>query len=195
MALPLQELLERRFGVDEETFAATLREFADRAGPLAVTDIRPQDALGAAQQTALRTLGASLQPLQPGELGPIAGLAAAHAELAARSLTVAEVARRLGVDTSRVRQRIRGRSLYAFKHRGAWRVPAFQIEGRALVSGLDAVVSALPQTLHPVAVSRWFTTPCVDLLLGDMPVSPIAWLSSGGPPAPVGSLAADLDQG
>jgi len=192
MAMPLHEVLERRFGVDEDEFAAALVEFADRAGPLALIDIRPTDYFGERQQATLRKLGASLQPLRPDELGAVAGLAAAHAELVKHSLSVAKVAKRLGVDTSRVRQRIYARSLYAFKHRGTWLVPAFQVDGRKLVPGLD--VAELSPMLHPVAVSRWFTTPNADLLHGDEAVSPIAWLSSGGSPELIASMAGDIDQ-
>ncbi len=194
MAMTLHELLERRFGVDESDFASALAEFADRAGPLALVDIRPADYFGNRQQAALRTLGASLRPLRPPQLGPIAGLAAAHAELVTKSLTVATAAKRLGVDTSRVRQRIYARSLYGFKHRGAWLVPAFQLDGKRLVAGLEAVVPKLAPTLHPVAVSRWFTSPDDDLVLGEQAVSPIVWLSSGGPPEVVAALAEAIDQ-
>jgi hypothetical protein len=194
MAMPLHEILERRFGVDQKEFAAALVEFADRAGPLALVDIRPADYFGEPQRATLRKLGASLEPLQPDELGPVAGLAAAHAELVKHSLSVATVARRLGVDTSRVRQRIYARSLYAFKQRGAWLVPAFQLHGSKLAPGLDLAVAGLSPLLHPVAVSRWFTTPNADLLLGDEAVSPMAWLSSGGPPEATATLAGDIDQ-
>lgn len=194
MAMPLHEVLERRFGVDEDEFAAALIEFADRAGPLALVDIRPADYFGEPQRATLRKLGASLQPVRPDVLGPIAGLAAAYAELVAKSLSVATVAKRLRVDASRVRQRIYARSLYAFKHRGAWLVPAFQLDGRKLVSGLDAAVAELSPMLHPVAVTRWFTTPSTDLVLGVDAVSPIEWLSSGGPPEAVAAHAAAIDQ-
>lgn len=193
MAVPLREVLERRFGVGEEDVAAALVEFADRAGPLAVVEVDPTHHLGERQQSALRKLGVTLVPLRVGELGPIGGLAVAHAQLVSRSLTVAETAERLGVDRSRVRQRIYARSLYAFKHRGVWLVPAFQLRRRKLVPGLDAVVSALSPSLHPVAVSRWFTTPNPDLVVGS-PVSPIDWLAAGGAPAAVASLAASIDQ-
>ncbi|MGH9245321.1 MAG: hypothetical protein ACRD29_13590 [Acidimicrobiales bacterium] len=194
MAMPLHEVLERRFGVDEDEFAAALVEFADRAGPLALIDLRPADYFGAPQRATLRRLGASMEPLRADALGPVAGLAAARGELVKHSLRVAKVAKRLGVDTSRVRQRIYARSLYAFKHRRAWLVPAFQVDGRELVAGLDVVVAELSPLLHPVAVSRWFTTPNADLLLGDESVSPISWLSSGGPPDVVATLAGDIDQ-
>lgn len=194
MAMTLHELLERRFGVEEEEFAAALEDFADRVGPLAVVDVRPVEYLGEVQQSTLRKLGASLQPLRAGELGPIAGLAAAHAEVVSKSETVAGVAKRLGVDPSRVRQRIYARSLYAFKHRGGWLIPGFQLESNRVIPGVEAVVSKLSPALHPVAVSRWFTTPNSDLILEDMAVSPIAWLTSGGPPDGVAALAGSIDE-
>jgi hypothetical protein len=194
MAMSLHEVLERRFGVGEDDFAAALVEFADRAGPLALVDIRPVDYFGESQQAALRKLGASLQPLRATELGPVAGLAAAHADLVKHSLSVATVAKLLGVDPSRVRQRIYAHSLYGFKHGGAWLVPAFQVDGRTLRPGLNLGIAELSPQLHPVAVSRWFTTPNADLILGDEAVSPIAWLSSGGPPELIASLAGEIDQ-
>ena len=104
------------------------------------------------------------------------------------------MARRLGVDPRRVRQRIHARSLYAFKQGGAWLVPPFQLDGHKLVPGLDAVVSRLSPMLHPVAVSRWFQTPNPELLSSDRAVSPVEWLSSDGPPEAVASQAAALDQ-
>lgn len=194
MAMTLQELLERRFGVDEAEFAAALENFADRAGPLAVVDVRPTEYLGEAQQSTLKKLGASLQPLRAGELGPIAGLAAAHAEVVSQSTTVSTLAKRLGVDPSRVRQRIYARSLYAFKHRGGWLIPNLQLESNRVIPGVEGVVWKLSPTLHPVAVSRWFTTPNPDLILEDKEVSPIAWLSSGGPPERVGAMAGSIDE-
>lgn len=194
MAMPLQEVLERRFGVDEVEFADALREFADRSGPIALVDIVPGDYLGARQLEALRRVGASVGPLQPPELGPVAALAATHAQLLKESLGVATVAKRLNVDASRVRQRIYARSLYAIKHRGAWLVPAFQLDGRRLLPGLDVVLGGLAASLHPVAVSRWFTAPNTELLLDGEPVSPVVWLSSGGPPETAAQLVGDLDQ-
>lgn len=194
MVMPLHEVLERRFGVDEAEFTAALVEFVDRAGPLALADVDPTDYFGERQQSALRKLGATLTPLQASELGPVAGLAVANAELVSRSFTVAETAKRLGVDASRVRQRIYARSLYAFKHRGGWLVPGFQLRRRKLVPGLDGAVSALSPALHPVAVGRWFTTPNPDLVIDGSAVSPVDWLAAGGAPATVASLAGAIDQ-
>jgi hypothetical protein len=193
MAKPLHEVLERRFGVDADDFTAALVDFADRAGPLALVELDPKDYFGARQLSALRKLGASLDPLRADELGPIAGMAAAYAELVAHSLSVAEAAKRLGVDTSRVRQRIYARSLYAFKYQGGWLIPAFQLRQRKLLSGLNAIVSVLAPALPPVVVSRWFTTPNADLAVDDAPVSPIDWLESGGPLETVAALAEAID--
>lgn len=194
MTMSLHEVLDLRFGVDEKDFAAALLEFADRTGPLALVELDPTRYFGDRQLVALRKLGASLDRPRAGELGPVAGLAAAYAELVAHSLGVAEVARRLGVDTSRVRQRIYARSLYAFKHHGAWLIPAFALWRGKLVPGLEAAVVALAPALHPVAVSRWVTTPNAELVLGDTPVSPIGWLTAGGSPEPVVALAEAIDQ-
>lgn len=194
MAMPLHEVLERRFGVDEDDFAAALVDFADRAGPLALVELDPKDYFAEHQQAVLRQLGATLRPVEANELGPVAGLAAAHAELLASSLRVTDVAKRLGVDTSRVRQRIYARSLYAYKHEGRWLIPPFQLQRHNLVPGLDSVVSGLPPVLHPVAVSRWFTTPNTELLVDDLTVSPIDWLGVGGSSDELAALAAALDQ-
>ncbi|HEY2812410.1 MAG TPA: hypothetical protein VGJ03_02980 [Acidimicrobiales bacterium] len=180
--------------MDEDDFAAALLDFIDRVGPLALVDIRPEDYFGDRQQSALRKVGASLRPLAANELGPVAALAAAQAELIANSLPVATVAKRLGVDSSRVRQRIYARSLYAFKHQGPWLVPSFQLRGRKLLPGLDAALRALSPTLHPVAVSRWFTTPNADLEIADNAVSPVDWLESGSAPEQVAELASAVDQ-
>lgn len=180
MVMPLHEVLVQRFGVDEDDFTAALVDFAGRAGPLALVELDPTDYFGERQLSALRDLGARVEPLRPEELGPIAGLAVAHAELVAHSITVGEAAKRLGVDTSRVRQRIYARSLYAFKQHGSWLIPAFQLRRGNLVPGLDAVVSVLAPALHPVAVSRWLTTPNVDLVVDGAPVTPVDWLVGGG---------------
>ncbi len=106
-----------------------------------------------------------------------------------------EVARLLGVDDSRVRQRLTKRSLYGIKLPDGWRLPAFQFDparpGR-LVPGIGRVLPRLDPALHPVAVYRWFTLPNVDLVLDDTPVSPLDWLRSGGDPTEVAALAADL---
>ena len=194
MAMALHELLEQRLGADEDAFRAALSEFVERTGPLVITQLRPTDYFGPAESATLKHLGLGLEPLAAGSLGPVAGLASAYGQLVADSLNVAGIAGLLGVDPTRVRQRIHARSLYAFKHHNSWLVPPFQIEGGRLLPGLGAVVAKLSAYLHPVAVTRWFTSPTDALDLDGEAVSPVAWLASGAPPAWVAALAEVLDQ-
>lgn len=194
MATALQELLERRFGVDEEDFRVGLADFAERTGSLVITEVRPSDYFGPAERATLTELGLDLTPVDGRQLGAVGGLATAYAQLVATSLRVGQVAEILAVDPTRVRQRIQARSLYGFKHHGNWMIPSFQVTGGHLLPGLRLVVAALAPSLHPVAVARWFTTTTDALDLEGEVVSPAAWLASGAPPAPLVVLAEALDE-
>ena len=63
--------------------------------------------------------------------------AAAYQHLRATSLGVEEAARRLGVNPSRVRQRLAERSLYGLKDGSTWLLPAFQFLAEGLVPGVE----------------------------------------------------------
>ena len=118
---------------------------------------------------------------------------AALAELVARSVPgVPAMAERLGVDRSRISQRLSERSLYAFALGSERWFPEWQLVGDRPLSGLKEVLVAVPAALHPLTVDHWFTRPSVDLEIGDEAVSPVDWLATGGDPAPVVALAADL---
>lgn len=120
---------------------------------------------------------------------------AEYADLLRDSYSVEQAAHQLGVNGSRIRQRLtrRPRSLYGIRVGKAWRIPRFQFEKRRLVPGIDAVLSRLAEDLHPVAVYRWFTSPNQDLTVADdQAVSPLEWLRSGNPPQAVVELAAEL---
>lgn len=54
------------------------------------------------------------------------------------------------------------------------------------IRGVAAVVAALPESMHPLDIETFMTTPNDDVLGG---VSPVAWLASGRPIAPVVALA------
>ena len=114
------------------------------------------------------------------------------ADLLAESASVAEAAHAIGVQESRVRQRLGDRTLYGFKHDGVWYIPRFQFYRDQLLPGLAVVVSHLPKTLAPLAVVSWFVTPSVDLALNDHATSPRDWLIAGGNPTVVAVLASDL---
>lgn len=119
----------------------------------------------------------------------LARTAARWVDLLRDSGGAGEAARLLGVQESRVRQRLADRTLYGFKHEGAWRVPRFQYYRDGLVPGVAAVFPRLPAAITPVAVGTWFTTPTMELVAEGRPMSPRDWLTAGGDPSVVGNLA------
>jgi excisionase family DNA binding protein len=174
-----------------EAFAAVVREAVERL-PEAGARAAPAEELTAAEADALTRGGFDLRPWPPDRPSPLAITAAAFAALLAASLTVAEAAVLLGVDPSRVRQRLAAGSLYGVKLADGWRLPRFQFDDHRLVPGMARVLPHLDRALHPLTVVRWFAQPSPDLVLGDTPVSPRDWLQSGGDPAVVIAQAADL---
>lgn len=123
--------------------------------------------------------------------------AALYSQLLRQSYSTAQAAEVLGVNTSRIRQRLSSipPTLYGIRAGKEWRIPRFQFQEHALVPGLDVVLQRLPTSLHPVAVYNWFTTPQGDLCDdgdADLCFSPIEWLQEGRPPRTVAELAAGL---
>lgn len=148
------------------------------------------------QLAALRRGG--IDPTRPssdstGPEGPAARGAALYTAILATSLTIPEAAMLLGVDESRVRQRIYARSLYAIKPETAWRVPRFQFDGRRLVPGISRVLPHLDPGLSPLTVVAWFQRPSPNLVSTDGGAhSPLSWLQQGYPLAPVVEAAEAL---
>jgi hypothetical protein len=120
--------------------------------------------------------------------------AAAFERLRGSSLTVESAARRLGVNASRIRQRLAEGSLYGMKHGSQWLLPSFQFRKDGVVPGLDVVVKRLPRDIGALAVARWFGTPNPDLCARDdeRPQTPLQWLLGGNPPDAAAELAAAL---
>lgn len=111
------------------------------------------------------------------------------------SFDTAAVARMLGVDVSRIRQRIRERSLFGIEYEGEWHLPKFQFERRKVLPGLARVLEVLPADGNPLEVAAWFLSPNIDLVVDDdaeLPISPRAWLLRGAPPDQVVALAREL---
>lgn len=135
-------------------------------------------------------------PPPRGRENPVVRTAAEYAALLGSSLSVAEAAGRLGVNPSRVRQRLSGSrpTLYGIKRDNEWHLPRFQFTQRGTVPGIGSVIAELDRELHPVGVHRWFTNPDPDLEPeeGASPLSPLDWLHSGFDPGVVAELAADL---
>ena len=143
---------------------------------------------------ALEEGGLDLSPQEAGP-DPLACTAAKYVALLASALTTKEAAEVLEVGESRVRQRLRERTLYSVKAGRENRLPAFQFEGGKEVPGIAQVLKHVDRSLHPVAVLNWFMLPNPDLFLDEEEtgsVSPRHWLLSGGDPEILARLAEEL---
>jgi hypothetical protein len=150
--------------------------------------------LTASEESALARGG--VEPVSEEDVAVVqARAASAFQELRASSLTVDDAAARLGVNTSRIRQRLAARSLYGLKDGNTWLLPAFQFVSSGLVPGVGVVVRKMPPDIGALAAARWFTTPNPDLCTRDedeRPLTPLQWLLVGNPPEAAGELAAAL---
>jgi hypothetical protein len=151
--------------------------------------------LSVAETAALRSVGAFKDelPIRP-DNDPLIRSQAEFMALLEESLSAAQAAKLLQVDVSRVRQRLRERSLFGIEHEGSWRLPRFQFERRLVIPGLARILNALPSDLFPLDIVDWFLLSDPDLQLESdaSPLSPRAWLLSGRPVETVVALARDL---
>src|SRR4051812_27397292 len=151
--------------------------------------------LSAAETAALRAVGAFKDetPIRP-DNDPLIRSQAQYMALLEESLSAAQAAKLLSVDVSRIRQRLRERSLFGIENEGNWRLPRLQFERRRAIPGLAQVLKALPADLFPLDVADWFVLPDADLQLDSdaAPLSPRDWLLSGRPVETVVAVARDL---
>jgi excisionase family DNA binding protein len=155
----------------------------------------PSEVLKPEQVRLLARGGFDLDRRELGLEDPIARAAFEYAVLCTTGLTTREAAKRLGVNDSRVRQRLSQRALYGIKAGDEWRLPAFQFRRKGLVPGIERVFPRLPMILNPVALHRWFQTPNPDLEEKEgegRALTPLQWLQSGNDPGVVAELAAGL---
>jgi hypothetical protein len=160
----------------------------------------PRPDLTEAEVAALRRGGFVLEPTDLGAEDPLVRTAMEFAALLKASLPTAAAAERLGVDPSRIRQRLTSDppSLYGIRlESGGWVIPEFQLDGDKTIPGIGEVVAHLDSELHPVSVFRWFTQPNADLIVErereeTRSLSPRDWLRLGLPVQPVAELAAHL---
>lgn len=83
----------------------------------------------------------------------------ARRDLVAASLSTIEAARRLGVSSAAVtKRRVAGR-LVAFRHRGDWRYPEWQLVDGGLLPGIVEAWRAMPHHPDDLRAVRWFTLP------------------------------------
>ena len=155
----------------------------------------PAAMLSVPELEALEQVGLSTKPWTDDVAqDPLTKTIVDYMALIETSLSTAEAATILGVDVSRIRQRIRERSLFGVEYEGEWRLPRFQFERRKVLPGLSIVLAALPVELNPLDVAGWFLDPNIDLVTGDDggPISPRQWLLRGAPPIGVAQLARHL---
>jgi hypothetical protein len=179
--------------VSERRFADLVEQALAELGAAGAAD--PASALAADDVAALTAVEADLSPRRPREADARAGAAAAYAALLADALPVAEVARRLGIDPSRVRHRLGRRQLIGIRRPDGWLLPAYQFgSDGGLLPGIERVAEAVMATgAHPVAVARFLATATPELTVGRRGHTPREWLEGGGDPATVVALARELD--
>ena len=126
---------------------------------------------------------------------PVAEGVADYAALLKTALSTREAADRLGVNPSRVRQRLGEGTLYGIRFGSEWRLPLFQFADGGLLPGFEEVIARVDrEEVHPVALYRWFTSPSSELYADDLEIelSPRQWLAGGRPGAPVARIASQL---
>jgi hypothetical protein len=137
-------------------------------------------ALTAGEADALQSVGLSMEKWTGEAIrDPLVQSIGDYMALLETSLTTAEAARYLKVDVSRIRQRLRERSLFGLDYDGERRLPRFQFERKQVLPGLREVISALPEALNPLDVAQWFLAPNPDLEFENTALSPRDWLLKG----------------
>jgi hypothetical protein len=139
-------------------------------------------ALTSGEVEALESVGLSMAKwTDDASRDPLMRSIADYMALLETSLTTAEAARFLKVDVSRIRQRLRERSLFGIDYDGERRLPRFQFERKQVLPGLREVISVLPEALNPLDVAEWFLSPNPDLEIEKRgePLSPREWLLKG----------------
>ena len=166
---------------------------AQRDGMLPDTNIG-DPSIGDEERRLFEQGGFDTAPRREGEPNALAAAAVEVATLLDESLPVADAAALLGVNESRVRQRLTSRppSLIGIKDGRAWRVPRYQFARGRLVPGLERVIARLPGALHPVALRRFLETASEELVIAGRAVAPIDWLRRGNDPETVAALSQDL---
>ena len=152
----------------------------------------PMNALTEGESLALESVGVSTQRwVGEREHDPLVQSIADYMALLDTSLRTAAAAKYLKVDTSRIRQRLRERTLYGIEYDGERRLPKFQFERKRVIPGLGEVLAALPTDLNPLDVAEWFLSPNPDLEIKEQEgtLSPRDWLLSGRPVETVVAIA------
>jgi hypothetical protein len=137
-------------------------------------------AMAAGEVAALESVGLSTAPFESeAQDDPLVQSIADYMALLDTSFTTSEAATYLKVDVSRIRQRLRERSLMGIDYDGERRLPRFQFERQQVLPGLREVIAALPEALNPLDVAQWFLAANPDLDGRGEIWSPREWLLRG----------------
>lgn len=181
-------LAEVGLRVDAKQFLQLVARAARKVSP---PHRHPSDYFTPEQRAVLADVGLDLSDYRDTELDPRARVVATQAVLADAALTVQGAAKRLGIDTSRVRHRLSQARLAGWKDQG-WRLPSWQFTERGVLPGLEVVLRALPTDQPPLMVAAFMNTPQPDLEINGSAATPREWLLAHGDPAPVAALATTL---
>ncbi len=153
----------------------------------------PGHGLSEGELAALRKVGLETRAWAGDDAAdPLTRTIVDYMALVETGLTTARAAAMIGVDSSRIRQRLRERTLFGIEYEGEWRLPRLQFERKKVLPGLNVVLPTLPHDMNPLDVATWFLEPNADLEMAAAPTSPRAWLLRGGAPAAVVAIARQL---
>lgn len=158
--------------------------------------LQAEQGLAKGELAALHAVGLDTKPWPrvASAADPLARTVVDFMALIETSLGTNEAARMLRVDVSRIRQRLRERTLLGFEYEGEWRLPRFQFDRKLVLPGLGEVLGVIDVAANPLEVAEWFLTPNVDLEIDGQAASasPREWLLRGGVPSRVAALAREL---
>lgn len=183
----LDNLRTRALGIEKRSLPEVHPDFSPTS--------HPAGGLSEEELAVLQSGGYEVERVVSSERGPLRRTAQKYQALIDTALSSKEAAKRLHIDISQVRRRLRSpSSLYGFKDGdGEWVLPAFQFAAKGALPGIGKVFRVMDPGIHPVAVLNWFITENTDLFIDEKseePVSPIDWLAAGYSPARVAKLAA-----
>ncbi|NUU06433.1 DNA-binding protein [Leifsonia sp. C5G2] len=180
----------RSQGRDEELVIALIRESAD-----VLKRRQPRGGALTEEQVAFLIESGTFTPERLAEVeasvarGDLAELERrTRLEAVTGSLSAAEAAQRLGIDSSRVRHRLSKGGLIGFMIGGKRRLPAWQFTDdpkQPVLPGLSQLIAAVPADMHPASLQNFMATPQEDLLIDGREVTPVEWLRLGGDPQEV----------
>lgn len=183
---------------DLEYVQAAAREFLHREGEFTPpATLTPETTLTAGELEALRDVGLATEP-DTERLAAQARQETLYAffHVFKSALPTQEVAALLGVNPSRIRQRVKERSLLALTDGNEHRFPSIQFHRQTELPGLRLVLPALRESMNTLAAVSWLSTPTPDLAtigandeLGE-PLSPREYLLRTGDAKRVAEIAA-----